>query len=248
MASAQTGRARSAAEAVPKYRRRDLPDRLSKMVGRFLAAPGETNIIPTSRYQSSATIDRERVSENELFPVSANGRNALVDEAGYQEMYRQSVDNPEEFWGDGKRIDWITPTGIKDVSRRRCAYPLVPRRYAERIGQLPRPPPGKTRRPGCNHLEGDNRRLQALTTESFTKKSAVLQCPQDNGVRATGSQSIYRWCGNRRRGAGLCPRWRDPFRDLRRVLTGFNRRAFTIPIPQLSSRPTKACAAAGRSR
>ena len=43
---------------------------------------------------------------------------ALVDEAGYQEMYRQSVDNPEEFWGEhGKRIDWITPyTEVKDVS------------------------------------------------------------------------------------------------------------------------------------
>ena len=51
------------------------------------------------------------MSENELFPVSAEwAKRALVDEAGYQEMYRQSVDNPEEFWGEhGKRIDWITP-------------------------------------------------------------------------------------------------------------------------------------------
>ena len=59
------------------------------------------------------------MSENELFPVSAEwAKRALVDEAGYQEMYRQSVDNPEEFWGEhGKRIDWITPyTEVKDVS------------------------------------------------------------------------------------------------------------------------------------
>ena len=59
------------------------------------------------------------MSENELFPVSAEwAKRALVDEAGYEEMYRQSVDNPEEFWGEhGKRIDWITPyTEVKDVS------------------------------------------------------------------------------------------------------------------------------------
>ena len=41
------------------------------------------------------------MSENELFPVSAEwAKRALVDEARYQEMYRQSVDNPEEFWGE----------------------------------------------------------------------------------------------------------------------------------------------------
>ena len=59
------------------------------------------------------------MSENELFPVSAEwAKRALVDEASYQEMYRQSIDNPEEFWGEhGKRIDWITPyTEVKDVS------------------------------------------------------------------------------------------------------------------------------------
>ena len=59
------------------------------------------------------------MSKNELFPVSAEwAKRALVDEAGYQEMYRQSVDNPEEFWGEhGNRIDWITPyTEVKDVS------------------------------------------------------------------------------------------------------------------------------------
>ena len=51
------------------------------------------------------------MSKNELFPVSTEwAQRALVDEAGYQEMYRKSIDNPEEFWGEhGNRIDWITP-------------------------------------------------------------------------------------------------------------------------------------------
>ena len=55
------------------------------------------------------------MSENELFPVSAEwAKRALVDEAGYEEMYRQSVDNPEEFWGEhGKRIDWMEPSSME---------------------------------------------------------------------------------------------------------------------------------------
>ncbi|MEE2996834.1 MAG: AMP-binding protein, partial [Pseudomonadota bacterium] len=59
------------------------------------------------------------MSDNELFPVPAEwAKRALVDESGYQEMYRQSVEDPENFWGEqGKRIDWIQPyTKVKDAS------------------------------------------------------------------------------------------------------------------------------------
>ncbi len=43
---------------------------------------------------------------------------AWVDKAGYEEMYRQSVEDNEAFWAEqGRRIDWIKPyTQIKDVS------------------------------------------------------------------------------------------------------------------------------------
>ena len=44
-----------------------------------------------------------KVPEN--WPVQA-----YVDDAGYRDMYAQSVRDPEGFWGDhGKRIDWIKP-------------------------------------------------------------------------------------------------------------------------------------------
>ncbi len=37
-------------------------------------------------------------------------KNALVDNDGYLKMYKQSVKDPEKFWGKhGKRIDWFKP-------------------------------------------------------------------------------------------------------------------------------------------
>lgn len=54
-----------------------------------------------------------------VYPVPAEwAQNALVDEARYQDMYRQSVDDPEGFWAEhGKRIDWIRPfTKVKNTS------------------------------------------------------------------------------------------------------------------------------------
>ena len=59
------------------------------------------------------------MSEHDLFPVPAEwAERALADEAKYEEMYAQSVDDPEAFWGEhGRRIDWIKPyTQVKDVS------------------------------------------------------------------------------------------------------------------------------------
>ncbi len=56
---------------------------------------------------------------DEVFPVSDEwAKRAHVDDAGYQQMYKRSVDDPEGFWGEhGKRLDWITPyTQVKDVS------------------------------------------------------------------------------------------------------------------------------------
>ena len=46
-----------------------------------------------------------------LFPPSAElAAQAHVDRAGYDAMYRASVDDPNAFWaGHGRRIDWITP-------------------------------------------------------------------------------------------------------------------------------------------
>ena len=54
-----------------------------------------------------------------LYPVPASwAADALVDEAGYHQMYRSSIRDPEGFWRDqGARIDWMTPfTQIKQTS------------------------------------------------------------------------------------------------------------------------------------
>ena len=59
------------------------------------------------------------MTDDKLFPVpEAVAKSAFVDDAGYQRMYRESVADPEKFWGEhGKRIDWIKPyTKVKDVS------------------------------------------------------------------------------------------------------------------------------------
>jgi len=54
-----------------------------------------------------------------LFPVDpAVASRAWVDEARYEQLYRQSIDDPEGFWAEhGKRIDWFKPySKIKDVN------------------------------------------------------------------------------------------------------------------------------------
>ncbi|MEM9426995.1 MAG: acetate--CoA ligase [Pseudomonadota bacterium] len=56
--------------------------------------------------------------EGMYWPDSAMSSNAHADRAKYDAMYKQSVDDPEAFWGEhGKRIDWIKPyTKVKNTS------------------------------------------------------------------------------------------------------------------------------------
>ena len=48
----------------------------------------------------------------------AAAKRAWVDKAGYEAIYRQSIEDNEGFWAEqAKRIDWMTPfTEVKDVS------------------------------------------------------------------------------------------------------------------------------------
>ena len=53
------------------------------------------------------------------YAVSAEAASrAFVDEAGYEEMYKRSIEDNEGFWAEqAERIDWIKPfTKVKDVS------------------------------------------------------------------------------------------------------------------------------------
>ena len=54
-----------------------------------------------------------------IYAVSEDwARRAFIDDAKYKQMYAQSVQNPEAFWGEqGKRIDWFKPyTKVKNTS------------------------------------------------------------------------------------------------------------------------------------
>ncbi|MEY4721220.1 MAG: acetate--CoA ligase, partial [Pseudomonadota bacterium] len=54
-----------------------------------------------------------------VYPVPAEwAANAHVDDAGYQALYRRSVEDPEGFWREAaQRIDWMKPfTRVKDTS------------------------------------------------------------------------------------------------------------------------------------
>ena len=60
-----------------------------------------------------------RTMAEHVFPVpEALAKSAWCDNDTYLAMYKQSVDDPEGFWGEhGKRIDWIKPyTKVKDVN------------------------------------------------------------------------------------------------------------------------------------
>ncbi len=56
---------------------------------------------------------------SEIYPVSDEwAERAFADNDKYLEMYRTSVENPEDFWGEqGKRLEWIKPyTKVKNTS------------------------------------------------------------------------------------------------------------------------------------
>ena len=52
------------------------------------------------------------------WPTKEMSANAHADRGKYDAMYKDSVQNPDAFWGrEGKRIDWIKPyTKVKDTS------------------------------------------------------------------------------------------------------------------------------------
>ena len=57
--------------------------------------------------------------DTQIYPVPAKVReHALIDDAGYREMYARSIEDKEGFWAEqAHRIDWIKPfTEVKDVS------------------------------------------------------------------------------------------------------------------------------------
>ncbi|NNF79587.1 MAG: acetate--CoA ligase [Rhizobiales bacterium] len=59
------------------------------------------------------------MSEAHVYPVTEEwAKRAHVDRAKYEQMYQQSIDDPNGFWAEhGKRVDWIKPfTKVKNTS------------------------------------------------------------------------------------------------------------------------------------
>ena len=58
--------------------------------------------------------------DTQVYPVPAAVKDrALIDKAGYEEMYARSIEDNEAFWAEQaqQRIDWMKPfTKVKDVS------------------------------------------------------------------------------------------------------------------------------------
>jgi acetyl-CoA synthetase len=59
------------------------------------------------------------MTDAKLYPVNQEvADRAFVNREQYDEMYRQSIENPDAFWGEhGKRLDWIKPyTKVKNTT------------------------------------------------------------------------------------------------------------------------------------
>src|SRR5690606_30371939 len=59
------------------------------------------------------------MSDEKIYPVPEDwAKRAWIDQARYEALYRQSIDDPEGFWREqAQRIDWIEPfTENEDVS------------------------------------------------------------------------------------------------------------------------------------
>jgi len=59
------------------------------------------------------------MTQDRMFaPNETTVARALIDNAGYEKMYAESIADPDAFWAEhGKRIDWITPySRVSDVS------------------------------------------------------------------------------------------------------------------------------------
>ena len=62
--------------------------------------------------------------------ADTNYKSSLIDAKGYHDMYKQSVEDPDGFWGEqAKRLDWIKPfTKVKNAT---FAYPDVSIKWFE---------------------------------------------------------------------------------------------------------------------
>ncbi|MEH6356491.1 MAG: acetate--CoA ligase [Marinobacter sp.] len=59
------------------------------------------------------------MTDKQVYPVTPDvAQHALINKDQYQAMYKQSIENPDQFWAEhGKRVDWIKPfTKVKNTT------------------------------------------------------------------------------------------------------------------------------------
>jgi len=51
------------------------------------------------------------MSDDKIYPVAEDAKDALINREQYDEMYAQSVEDPDTFWAEQaeKHIDWFKP-------------------------------------------------------------------------------------------------------------------------------------------
>ncbi len=82
-------------------------------------------------------------------------KRALIDNDTYLKWYKDSVKDPDKFWGKhGKRIDWFKPfTKVKNASfKGKVSIKWFEDGQTNVAYQLHRPAPEEARRPDGDHL------------------------------------------------------------------------------------------------
>ena len=197
------------------------------------------------------------MSDSQLFPVPpALAKSAWIDAETYEKMYAESIKNPDKFWGDhGKRLDWIKPyTKVKNTT---FSGDVAIKWYED--GKL-------NASANCldRHLqargnqtaiiwEGDDPKQDARITykELHRQVCKIANVMKSHGVQKGDRVTIYMPMISRSglRHARLRAHRRGPLGGVRRLFRPTaSPAASKIAIRATSSRPTKACAAARRSR
>ncbi len=176
-----------------------------------------------------------------VIPVPAEWkRRAFIDAAKYEEMYQASIRDPEAFWaqrGAQARMDHAVQAGEgRFVRCEEPAHQVVLRWIAERLGQLPGPPPENTRRPDRDHLgSGRSESVAAHLLRRAASRSVALRQRAESERRTEGRPRHDLSAddpGSGLRDARLRAHRRRPFGGVRRVLAGLARR----PHPGLRKR------------
>ena len=192
-----------------------------------------------------------------IYDVPAEwAKRAFVDDAKYKEMYARSVSDPERVLGragQAHRLDQAVHQGQEHLLRARQRLDQMVRgRRAQRLRQLPRPPPRRsaaTRSRSSGKATIRASRSKITYRELHDEVCRLANVLRSRGVKKGDRVTIYLPMIPEAalRDAGLRAHRRDPFGRVRRLLAGQPRRPHRgLRSPRSSSPPTRACAAASK--